>query len=91
MISKANPPGDSESAMALKPVTTHGLVYFEVGVPFELRDAVESHHRNLNILAQQLRQAGVSEGEATAHLDVAIASYREALETAATSIRSSNR
>ena len=107
MTSKANPPGASPAAIVLRPVTahdlttqglstqggltTHGLVYFEIGVPHELRDAVERHHCNLNLLAQQLRQAGVSESEATAHLDVAIASYRNALQIAATSIRSAQR
>lgn len=91
MTSKANPSGDSAAAIALRRVPTQGMVYFEVGVPHELRDAVERHHRNLNLLAQQLRQAGVSESEATAHLDVAIASYRNALQIAATSMRSSQR
>lgn len=91
MTNDAIPPGDARATMAPEPGTTQGLVYFEVGVPFELRDAVERHHRNLNLFAHQLRQAGVSEVEATAHLDVAIASYRDALEIAVTSIRSSKR
>ena len=78
-------------AGAAQPAKNHALVYFEVGVPHELRDAVERHHRNLNALADRLRQAGMAENEANACIDVAIASYRAALESAATAMRSSSR
>jgi|GEM_PF-4923112 hypothetical protein len=81
----------ASAAITSAAVAANDLVYLEVGVPVELRDAVERHHRHLGTLVQQLRQAGMSEGDATACVDLAIDSYRDALAAAVTRMRRSTR
>lgn len=76
----------------LAPVETRaanddGLAYCQVGVPHELREAVERHHRHITVLAAQLRQVGLPDDAARAHIDAAMNSYRHALVEAATRLR----
>ena len=64
-----------------------GLAYCEVGVPHELREAVERHHLHMTVLAAQLRQVGLPDDTAKAYIDAAMDSYRHALLEAATRLR----
>lgn len=64
-----------------------GLAYCQVGVPHELRDAVERHHQHMTVLAAQLRQVGLPDDTAKAYIDAAMDSYRHALVEAAMRLR----
>ena len=68
-----------------------GLAYCQVGVPHELREAVERHHQHMTVLAAQLRQDGLPDDTAKAYIDAAMDSYRHALVKAAVHLRTSAR
>lgn len=55
------------------------LVYLEIQVPRAMHDAVVRHHANLITLSDTLRSAGMPDAVIFAHVDSAIASYRDAL------------